>query len=228
VNAGDIWAVVPVKETTLAKQRLGNAVPLELKPRLALAMAEDLLAALAAAPALRGIVVVTIDPAVNELAGRYGARVLAEGARDGQTGAVRAAAHALAREDRAAMLTVAADVPLVTAEEIWVLIEAHDRTPDFLIAPAHDGRGSNAVLCAPPELVALQFGDDSFVPHVEAARRLGLEPKVIRLAGIGLDIDRPRDLAAFLQVPSRTRTRALLEESGIDAQEFISRMLRAP
>lgn len=215
MNAGDIWAVVPVKETAQAKQRLGNAVPLELKPRLALAMAEDVFAALAAAPALRGIVVVTIDPAVSELAGRYGARVFADGARGGQTGAVRAAAHALAREGRAAMLTVAGDVPLVSAEEIRVLIEAHDRTPDFLIAPAHDGRGSNAVLCAPPELIALQFGDDSFVPHVEAARRLGLEPKVIRLAGIGLDIDRPRDLAAFLQVASRTHTRALLEESGI-------------
>ena len=71
------------------------------------------------------------------------------------------------------------------------------------------------MLCAPPELVALQFGDDSFVPHLEAARRIGIEPKVVRLAGIGLDIDHPRDLVAFLKIPSRTRTRALLEAGGI-------------
>jgi len=218
VNARDIWAVVPIKETAQAKRRLKNAVPAELKPRLALAMAEDVLSALAAAPGLRGIAVVTVDVAASELARRYGARLIAAGAPDGQTGAVRAAARVLAREGRTAMLTIPGDVPLVTPEEVRALIAAHDRTPDFVITPAHDERGSNAVLCAPPELVPLQFGDDSFVPHLAAARHIGVEPKVIRLAGLALDIDNPRDLAAFLKVPSRTRTRALLHAAGIDGQ----------
>ena len=217
MNARDIWAVVPIKDTAQAKQRLGHAVPAELKPRLALAMAEDVLFALAAARGLTGIAVVTLDAAASELARRYGARPIMAGAQDGQTGAVRAAARVLAREGRTTMLTIPGDVPLVTPEEIGELIAAHDRTPDFVITPAHDGRGSNAVLCAPPELVPLQFGDDSFVPHLAAARRIGIEPKVIRLAGLALDIDNPRDLAAFLQVPSRTRTRALLQDAGIDA-----------
>ncbi len=216
MNARDIWAVVPIKETAQAKQRLEDAVPAELKPRLALAMAEDVLSALAAAPGLTGMAVVTLDAAASELARRYGARLITAGALDGQTGAVRAAARELAREGRTAMLTIPGDVPLVTPDEIRELIAAHDRTPDFVITPAHDGRGSNAVLCAPPELVPLQFGDDSFVPHLAAARRIGIEPKVIRLAGIGLDIDNPRDLAAFLKIPTRTRTRALLRDAGID------------
>jgi 2-phospho-L-lactate guanylyltransferase len=115
------------------------------------------------------------------------------------------------------MLTIPGDVPLITSEEVQELIEAHDRTPDFIITPAHDARGSNAVLCAPPELVPLQFGDDSFLPHLEAAKRIGLEPRIIRLPGIALDIDNPRDLAAFLKIPSRTRTRALLAAAGIGA-----------
>jgi 2-phospho-L-lactate guanylyltransferase len=115
------------------------------------------------------------------------------------------------------MLAIPGDVPLITPEEVQELMRAHDRMRDFIITPAHDERGSNAILCAPPELVPLQFGDDSFAPHLEAAKRSGLEPKIIRLAGIGLDIDNPRDLAAFLQVPSRTRTRVLLQEAGIHA-----------
>jgi 2-phospho-L-lactate guanylyltransferase len=217
VNTHDIWAVVPIKETAQAKQRLADAVPVELKPRLALAMAEDVLSALAAAPGLAGILVMTIDAAASEVARRYGARVLADGARDGQTGAVRAAARALTGESRTAMLAIPGDVPLITPEEVQELMRAHDRMRDFIITPAHDERGSNAILCAPPELVPLQFGDDSFAPHLEAAKRSGLEPKIIRLAGIGLDIDNPRDLAAFLQVPSRTRTRVLLQEAGIHA-----------
>jgi len=110
------------------------------------------------------------------------------------------------------MLTIPGDVPLVTRDEILALIAAHDRMPDFVIAPAHDERGSNAILCAPPGLVRLQFGDDSFLPHLEAARLAGMEPKIIRLPGIGLDIDHPRDLAAFLKVPSVTRSRALFQD----------------
>jgi 2-phospho-L-lactate/phosphoenolpyruvate guanylyltransferase len=213
VNArADVWAVVPIKATADAKQRLGNAVAPALRPRLALAMAEDVLAALAASPGLAGILVVTIDEAASALAARCGARVLTDGARDGQTGAVAAAARRLALERKGAMLTIPGDVPLVTPEEIAQLIAAHEHTPDFLIVPAHDERGSNAILCAPPDVVPLKFGDDSFLPHLEAARRAGLEPKILRLPGLGLDIDNPADLAAFLKVPSNTRARALLNE----------------
>jgi 2-phospho-L-lactate guanylyltransferase len=211
----DIWAVVPVKDTAGAKQRLERALAPELRRRLALAMVEDVLAALAAAPGLQGIAVVTVDPAARALAVRHGARVLTDGAAAGQTGAVNAAARALAREGRGAMLTIPGDVPLITSEEVGRIIGARSRTPDFVIAPAHDERGSNAILCAPPDLVPLRFGDDSFLPHLDAARRAGIEPKILRLPGIGLDIDHPRDLAAFLKIPSITRTRALLEEAGV-------------
>jgi 2-phospho-L-lactate guanylyltransferase len=206
----DIWAVVPVKGGAGAKQRLGDAVAPDLRRRLALAMAEDVLAALTATPDLRGVIVVTADAAARALAERYGAQVLTEGAEAGQTGAVAAAARALAREGRGAMLTIPGDVPLITPEEVARVIAAHDRVPDFVIAPAHDERGSNAILCAPPEAVPLTFGNDSFRPHLDAARRAGLEPKILRLAGIGLDIDNPADLAAFMKIPSRTRARAVL------------------
>jgi 2-phospho-L-lactate/phosphoenolpyruvate guanylyltransferase len=209
--SGDIWAVVPVKGGAGAKQRLGDAVSPDLRGRLAFAMAEDVLATLAVAPGLAGVIVVTVDPAARALAQRYGARVLADGAEAGQTGAVAAAARVLSREGRGAMLTIPGDVPLITAEEVARIIAAHDRVPDFIIAPAHDERGSNAILCAPPAAVPLTFGDDSFRPHLEAARRAGLEPTILHLPGIGLDIDNPTDLAAFLKIPSRTRARALLQ-----------------
>jgi 2-phospho-L-lactate guanylyltransferase len=208
----DVWAVIPIKATADAKQRLGNAVAPALRPRLALAMAEDVLAALAASRALAGIIVVTIDEAASALAARYGARVLADGARDGQTGAVAAAARHLAREGKRTMLTIPGDVPLVTPDEIGQIVAAHDRMPDFVIVPAHDERGSNAILCAPPDAVPLKFGDDSFLPHLEAARQAGLEPKILRLPGVGLDIDNPADLAAFMNIASNTHTRAFLEQ----------------
>jgi 2-phospho-L-lactate/phosphoenolpyruvate guanylyltransferase len=208
----DVWAVVPVKDTADAKQRLGNAVTPALRRRLAVTMLEDVLATLVAAPGLAGLIVVTVDEAAAAFAGDCRARIVTEGAREGQTGAVAAAARLLAAEGKGAMLTIPGDVPLVTPEEIAQIIAAHDRTPDFVIVPSHDERGSNAILCAPPDAVPLKFGDDSFLPHLDAARRAALAPKTLRLPGIGLDIDNPADLAAFLNIPSNTRTRAFLQE----------------
>ena len=214
-SVSGIWAVVPLKQTTDAKQRLAGALGAPLRQRLALAMAHDVLAALAASPGLAGLAVVTLDPEASTLARHFGARVLTEGAADGQTGAVNTAARTLSREGSGAMLMIPGDVPLITPQEVEQLIAAHDRRPDFVIAPAHDGRGSNAVLCAPPDAVPLKFGDDSFLPHLAAARALGLEPKIVPLAGIGLDIDHPRDLATFMGITSQTRARTLLADARI-------------
>ena len=207
----DVWAVVPVKDTTNAKYRLREALSKKLRRHLALDMLEDVLAALAASPGLAGSIVVTEDVAAMTLAVMYHADIASEGARDGQTGAIVAAARRLAREGKGAMLTIPGDVPLVTPEEIGRIIAAHDRSPDFVIVPAHDERGSNAILCSPPDAVPLKFGDDSFLPHLDAARRAGIEPKILHLPRLGLDIDNPADLAAFMKIPSNTHARAYLE-----------------
>jgi 2-phospho-L-lactate guanylyltransferase len=160
-------------------------------------------------------VLVTIDPAAQELARRYGARVLEEGATDGHTGAVAAAARRLAGEGAAGMLTLPGDIPLVTAEEIEALLAEHGPAPSFTIAPSHDERGSNAVLCSPPDAVPLRFGPDSFFPHLRASEALGIRPTVLHLAGIALDIDEPADLAAFVRQRAATRTHALLAENAM-------------
>src|SRR5262249_25031579 len=94
--ANGIWAVVPVKDTTAAKQRLAAAGPQHLRQQLMLAMLEDVLAALADAPGLAGRLLVTADPAAQRLASRYGFDWLTDGAADGHTGAVAAAARHLA------------------------------------------------------------------------------------------------------------------------------------
>lgn len=210
----DLWAVVPVKERDRAKERLAPLLPPELRQGLALAMFEDVLTALAAAPGLAGLIVVTVDQQARRLALGYGARLVEDGARDGHTSAVAAAARLLAAEHRGGMLTVPGDIPLVTAGEIARIIKAHPPAPSFTIVPSGDAGGSNAVLVSPPDAVLLRFGVDSFFPHLRAAEAQGIRPTVLRLPGVALDIDNPEDLAAFLRMPSQTRTRALLDDGG--------------
>ena len=214
------WAIVPVKEFEGAKQRLSPALSPEERRALAAIMLEDVLGALSAVRELAGLIVVTVDPAAAALGLRYGARIVTEGARDGHTGAVTAAARLLVREGHGAMMTMPGDIPRATLAEIAATVAAHRAAPSFTIAPAHDDLGSNTILMSPPDAVPLRFGEDSFYPHLDAARAHGIDPLVVRHPGIGMDIDNPVDLVAFLKMspPAATRTLAFLEQSGVAAR----------
>jgi len=211
----DIWAVIPVKETTAAKERLAEAVPRHLLPGFALAMLEDVLTAVARVRGLAGIAVVTLDPEAQALARRFGARILTDDAQGGHTAAVAAAARTLAAEGRSGMLQLPGDLPLVSADEISLLLAVRRAAPSFTIAPSHDDFGSNAVLVCPPTAVPLAFGDDSFYPHLRTAQACGIRPLTVRQHGIGLDIDRPDDIRAFAQLRSPTHAQAFLERHGL-------------
>ena len=208
--AGDVHAVVPVKDLGNAKQRLAAALDQPARSALFRAMLEDVLDALSGVAALARVVLVTRDPEAVALAERHGAECLIEPENRGHTAAVELAAKALAERGAGALLQVPGDVPRVTAAEIEAVIAAHAPAPAVTIAPSRDHLGSNAVLCSPPDVFPFRFGDDSFHPHLAAARALGIEPAVVERAGLGLDIDTPDDLEAFLASPSDTRTYRLL------------------
>jgi 2-phospho-L-lactate/phosphoenolpyruvate guanylyltransferase len=216
MNPREVYAVLPIKDTDDAKRRLAGVLSAPRRQELALAMFEDVLARLSRVRELAGIFVVTADAAAVAIAARHGARVVSDGAYEGHTGAVAAAARRL---ENKAMLTLPGDVPLVEEGDIRRIIDA-DRdalrrdAPAFIIVPARDERGSNAILCSPASAVPLTFGTDSFLPHLAAARRCGIEPKVLKLPRVALDIDTPGDLARFVEIPSQTRARALLERWG--------------
>jgi 2-phospho-L-lactate guanylyltransferase len=212
-----VWAVVPVKEFEGAKQRLSSCLSPEERRTLATTMLEDVLEAVSAVPELAGVLVVTVDPAATSLATHYGARIATEGAREGHTGAVTAAARLLVREGQAGMMTIPGDIPRLSPAEIAATLAAHRAAPAFTIVPAHDDLGSNAIVCSPPDAVPLRFGEDSFYPHLDAARRCGIDPLIVRHPGIGMDIDNPVDLVTFLGMspPVRTRTLTFLEQSGV-------------
>ena len=206
----DVHAVVPVKNLGDVKQRLAGILGQPERTALFRAMLEDVLEALSGASSLAGIALVTRDEEAIALAERYGAECLIEPENRGHTAAVEFAARALADRGAGALLQVPGDIPRVTSEEIESVIAAHAPAPAVTIAPSRDFRGSNAVLCSPPDGFPFRFGDDSFYPHLAAARAIAIEPTVVELPGIGLDIDTPDDLEAFLASPSGTRAYRLL------------------
>jgi 2-phospho-L-lactate guanylyltransferase len=179
-------------------------------------MLEDVLAALAQVPELAEILVVTVDQAAMTVAARYAARVASDGAGAGHTGAVAAAAKQVAAKD-VALLTLPGDIPLLESQDVRALVAAHATAVAaggraFIIVPARDERGSNAVLCSPAAAVPLRFGDDSFLPHLAAAQERGIKPRILRLPRLALDIDTPDDLVLLFERGPHTRAGALLQQ----------------
>ena len=219
--SGGIWAVIPVKELSGAKQRLAALLSPHERQSLATTMLEEVLAALAGATRLAGVALVTLDPHATQLARHHGWRIITEGARAGHTGSVDAARHLLAAEGIPGILTLPIDIPLVTPAEIDSALAAHAAapsfTPSFTIVPAHDEMGSNTIILSPPLAVPLRFGENSYHPHLAAARAAGVEPTIVTLPGIAMDIDHPADLRRFLSLPAShgTLTRAWLEGAGV-------------
>ena len=210
-----MWAVLPAKDFNDAKQRLASVLDADARRGLFQAMFEDVLSSLCAVEALQGVLVVTRDATAAALAEKHGAQVLREDENRGQTAAVEAAASWLAGQGADGMIALPGDIPLVPPSEIAEVLAVHDSERGMTIVPAQDERGSNCIAVSPPDLISFHFGNDSFKPHLRAAEEAGVTPRIVRLPGIGLDIDRPDDLAALIDSEGATRAQNWLKETGI-------------
>ena len=209
-----IWAVVPAKDLAQAKQRLAGVLTPEERQGLAQAMLADVLTALAGVPALAGIIVVTREASFAAIARSFDAHVIADLRHEGPSAAIMLAANELAAEGAAGMLAIPADVPLASAAEIGEIAAVTTARPAVTLVPALADMGTNAIALTPSDAIPIRFGKQSFFQHLEAALERGLTPRILRLPGIGLDIDRPEDLSAFLAHRSATRSHAFLEQRG--------------
>jgi 2-phospho-L-lactate guanylyltransferase len=208
---------IPVKDLVNAKQRLVPVLAPDERRALAAAMLEDVLAAVAAAR-LDAVWIVTRDDEVSAVARRFGATVVSEAENRGHTAAV-AAAQARARSAGAAVFaTIPGDVPCVSAAEVDALVGAADATPAVVFAASRSGLGTNGVALAPPDGLALRFGEPSFANHVAAARARGLVPRLLDLPGLALDVDDADDLGALLAGGRATRSARLVASWNVAAR----------
>ncbi len=216
----NVVALMPVKGFRNAKQRLTPLLSGGAREILAETMFRDVLTQVRSARGLGGTFVVTGDEKVAAIASAAGAGVIRESAETGETGAVDFARMGLKRAGHEAVLILPGDMPLLRTADIEQLLDQFSqdaRAPYALLVPSHDRLGTNALLLAPPDVIQLRFGYDSFTFHTSQVSSRGLPIRFIENERIALDIDEPKDLERFLaydlQDGESTRiARALLAE----------------
>jgi 2-phospho-L-lactate/phosphoenolpyruvate guanylyltransferase len=215
--------LVPIKNTSSAKQRLASILDQPARTKLAQAMLHDVFTTLndwkdrhqsgRQSEDRAHIAIVTSDAFAMELARNYEFEIIPDPSNPGETGAIEMATQVCLERGADSTLVIPADIPLI---EAWELDEIFKHAPSegSLLVPAGDGRGTNAAFRRPASLFPLRFGNDSFKPHHAAAQATGKPCVVLNLPGIAVDVDNPEDLQQLIALPGETRAQGLAREFG--------------
>ena len=200
--------LIPVKDSSKAKQRLASILDQPARTALAQAMLHDVLAAIHDWQDRPAVGVVTSDPFALSLAKEFNFEVIPDPENPGETGAIEMATQICVDRGAEFTLVIPADIPLIQGRELQEILKQAPKEGSVLV-PAGDGRGTNAALRRPAKLFPLRFGNDSFKPHHAAAQATGKPCVVLQSPGIAVDVDNPEDLHRLLKLPGETRTQSL-------------------
>lgn len=203
--------LVPVKNLSNAKQRLASVLDQGSRTELAQAMLFDVLEVLAAWTLRPAVSIVSSDPFAVSLARRFSFDVIPDNANRSETDAIEMATQVCEARGIDSTLVIPGDIPLIRLEELEQILKAAPGE-GCVLAPAADGRGTNAAFRRPAGLFPLRFGNDSFKPHLAAARATGKSCVVLSLPSIALDVDSPSDLRQLAQAAGETRSQRLARQ----------------
>lgn len=189
-----IVAIVPVGRLEGAKSRLGSVLDAEERRDLAERLLTRTIDVLRSIPTVSEVLVVTPDDDARAVALASGARPLRQRS-DGLNVGIRHARDEALAAGASAILIVPTDLPGISKSAIEPILDTlTDPGPPLvtMVADRH-GRGTNALLLAPPDVIDVRFGYDSRRAHADAARGAGA--RLVELSGpLALDLDTPDDL----------------------------------
>ena len=188
------WIVIPVKAPEACKSRLAPVLGENARQELVADMLHRTVAAAQSASGPKQILL--LGPSRHGLP--EGMRLLPDPGQ-GLNSAIASARDAAmaAKVDR--LLFLSADMPLIMAEDVAVMLKVPPST--VALAPDRLGEGTNALSLPLPEAARFQFhyGERSFAAHRAEAARLNLPFLPIERPALAFDLDRPGDLALWQQ-----------------------------
>ncbi|MDN3294273.1 2-phospho-L-lactate guanylyltransferase [Streptomyces ficellus] len=198
------WSlVVPLKPLARAKSRLAGAAGPLARQRLALAFAQDTVAAALACPSVRDVSVVTDDAAAAPVLLALGARVVPDRPGAGLNAALAYGAEVIrARRPGAPVATLNADLPALRPAELSRVLAVAAQFPRAFLADAA-GIGTTLLSAAPGVELRPAFGGASRRRHLLSG---AVEMLPADVASVRQDVDTGDDLRAALELGVGPRT----------------------
>ncbi|MFE7174653.1 2-phospho-L-lactate guanylyltransferase [Streptomyces sp. NPDC057616] len=187
--------VIPLKPLTRAKSRLADTAAGGLRPGLALAFAQDTVAAALACPAVRDVAVVTDDDLAARELSALGARIVPDEPRGGLNAALAhgAAAVRTARPE-SPVAALNADLPALRPAELLRVLDAAAEFPRAFLADTA-AIGTTLLAAAPARELLPAFGPDSRARHRASG---AVELTLDAVDSVRQDVDTGADLRAAL------------------------------
>jgi 2-phospho-L-lactate guanylyltransferase len=205
-----VRAVIAVRGGEAAKSRCAPDLDGAARGELVRAMLLDMIAALRAWGRIDEVEVVTPTPELAEAAREAGAEAVLEAEPRGLNAAFQAAqARLRVANPEAAMIALPGDLPALDPSELAPAIDGLAAGRVYL-APASADGGTGAVVVRAADGFPFRFGADSFRRHWDAAVEADLRPFRLEAPSLGLDIDRPEDLALLRRRAPGERTARFL------------------
>ncbi|EGX56975.1 hypothetical protein SZN_25130 [Streptomyces zinciresistens K42] len=197
--------VVPLKPLARAKSRLSDTAADGLRPGLALAFAQDTVAAALACPSVKDVAVVTDDVLAGRELGALGAHIVPGEPGGGLNAALShgAAAVRSARTD-APVAALNADLPALRPLELARVLDRAAHFPRAFL-PDAAALGTTLLAAAPGHALRPAFGEDSRARHRASGAR-ELDPDGVD--SVRQDVDTGDDLRAALALGVGPRTAA--------------------
>ncbi|MFJ5999165.1 2-phospho-L-lactate guanylyltransferase [Streptomyces sp. NPDC092370] len=187
--------VVPLKPLAQAKSRLADTADDGLRPDLALAFAQDTVAAALACPAVRDVAVVTDDARAGRELAALGAAIIPDEPGGGLNAALAHAARAVRSvRPSGAVAALNADLPALRPAELSRILETAAEFPRAFL-PDAAGIGTTLLAAAPGCALRPAFGADSRARHRASG---AVELPLTAVDSVRQDVDTGADLRSAL------------------------------
>lgn len=197
--------VIPLKPLARAKSRLSDTASDGLRPGLALAFAQDTVAAALAAPAVADVAVVTNDALARRELAALGARIVPDEPSDGLNAALaHAAAVVRGSRPESPVAALNADLPALRPLELARVLDAAAEFPRAFL-PDAAAIGTTLLAAGPGRELLPAFGTDSRARHRASG---AVELRLDAVDSVRQDVDTGDDLRAALALGVGPRTAA--------------------
>ncbi len=196
------YAILPVKPLARAKSRLARALKAPTRAALVRSIFSRTLDVITQVERIDGVIVVSRDLTILELARQRHAIALME-SDSGLNPAITQAAHWSAQHCARSVIVIPVDLPLITPADLGAMIERAEEERCMVIAPDRHDDGTNVLLVRPPDAIQFAYGTASFSAHRAQAIERGLNVHEYRSSTTAFDIDVPDDLDLYRVLDAR-------------------------